>query len=340
VSGIHVPLAWEPIELDPGATVLSVHLIGERWFALGAIDNVAAIWLSDDGLSWTRAAITAASGSPDYYTSPYDVVEIGPALVAIGSWGTPATAPQAWFADWRSLDAGATWVEGRTDEAPAQTIAGLGISLVIVGSEIRDRYVGWAARSDDVGLSWQRVESPAFEWSNPEALVTHGDVLVAVGRGWVDSGSPHHAAAWRSADGGATWQRADPPPGASQMFDVIAVGEALVAVGNASTADGSDTPMAWLSTDGATWSATPMGGSGEAVAVAAVGSSLVAVGNATFDGPPRVWVVNAGESWQEAGDVPDDLVATGMASDGSVVVLGGLCRNLCEAPLWYAQVGE
>jgi len=254
----------------------------------------AAVWISPDGISWTRVPDDESVLSGDGVQWMWSVTAEGPGLVAVGTdWsGTDAAV-------WTSPD-GISWSRVPDDEAVfggdgEQEMRGVtagGPGLVAVGSDWccgdGDAAV-WASRD---GISWFRVshDEAVFggdgnQWIS--GVTVGGPGLVAVG--WDFSGGDRDAAVWTSPDG-ISWtlipddEAVFGGEGDQGMVSVTGGGPGLVAVG---WDGGIDVMAVWTSPDGISWSRVPddeavFGGEGDQgiYSVTAGGPGLVAVGSA------------------------------------------------------------
>jgi hypothetical protein len=159
------------------------------------VDGSAAVWVSGDGLSWTRVAQDAAAFGSDSAIWIHDVARGGPGLVAVGTewnggWTKEGAYPHA--AVWVSPD-GLDWsrvphddtVFGGTAEAGMLTMWSVDASddlVVAAGYSGRlNRQAIWAS-SD--GTNWDRLDDAgaASTNKNPLSSVTvAGDRVVLAG---------------------------------------------------------------------------------------------------------------------------------------------------------------
>ncbi len=203
-------------------------------------------------------------------------------------------------------------------------------------------------RSGD-GLTWRRLPASAA-FIGPGSLsidsissVTAGSasLLVAVGAANNGDMSAFDAAAWTSADGGVTWQRATVDgAGDAAMYDVTAGPHGYVAVGidghpsGGTQMIGSRGAAVWTSADGSHWSRVPteqdfagayMG------RVVRAGANLVATGADVPHGvggaQPPIWHSIDGLRWTRtasANAVADSIEISATVWTGSAfLVVGG-----------------
>lgn len=328
-----IQLAWAPVRLDAGASIEGVAFVEDRWFALGRVDSVPAIWRSPDGVEWQRAAVESTLAAPEAGAAS-DVFAVNGTLVAIGHWGVPGE--QFAFVAWRSTDGGSTWTESRTNERGIRAATLTETGLLGAGWDYAGTFPfdSWAAISAD-GVAWRRVDSPAFANAQVMDVTALGPRVVAVG----DLGAPHQGAAWYSDDGGETWTAASPPHTEAIPAAVATFGDRLVAVGGIrGSGGGLATPVAWVSDDGANWQQVEMPPTGMPSGLAVTDGHLVAVGVAAGEahvpGTPVAWTSRDGLVWEEIPAYDGQLRSARIAGGPDGVIVGGSCTEECSAPLW------
>ena len=192
-----------------------------------------------------------------------------------------------------------------------------------------------------VGAAIWRTEEAAARWRRVALTTQRGATLTAVamenGRAVAVGESGGAAAAWVSADDGATWQPSAVAAvdGAieSRMLDVIATPGGFIGAGYASVGP-TQRPLFWHSPDGREWTVTVGSGTGRPHGIAAgAAGQFVAVGSGAngLDKPPAAaWISRDGLIWQRAPDsaafadgltlavspVPAGYVAVGRSGDG------------------------
>ena len=233
--------------------------VGSAGFAPGGLDGgvlqVAAVWTSPDGVSWSREL---GDNAPFRGGEMFGVTAGGPGLVAVGTVRGVAAV-------WTSLDE-STWsrvphstaVFGR-GEMFSVTVGGPG--LVAVGQDNDDAAV-WTSPD---GITWSRAphDEAVFggqRFQGMNSVIAAGPGLVAAGSG--DSADDTDAALWASEDG-ITWFRVPRDEavfggqGWQQMLSLTAGGPGLVAVGFDSQGPRDDIPWdPWDGTrdmDGVVW---------------------------------------------------------------------------------------
>jgi len=318
-------------------TILSVTTGGPGLVAVGldggvgpwvsGSDTAAAVWVSPDGLTWSRVAHDETVFGGEHGQVMRTVIAGGPGLVAVG-WdgrGILDDTPAVDAAIWTSVDGytwsrvphedavfGGAWIEGVTVGGPG---------LVAVGGTGGYNTDGDAVVWTSVdGITWSRVphDESVFGGANSyfmSDVTVGGPGLVAVGSGggtgpW-DHGD-NHAAVWTSVDG-IIWSRVpddeallstggNPAP----MLSVTAGGPGLVAVGSDWWTQGLARTPVWTSPDGITWTRVPDDETvrGVMVDVTVGGPGLVAVGCVcAASWSPVVWTSVDGITWTP---LPDD----------------------------------
>ena len=278
-------------------------------------NDYAAVWISVDGITWSRVPHDEAVFGGDGFQRISSVTAGGPGLVAVGYDGTFSGDADA--AVWTSVD-GITWSRVPHDETVfgadgysrmnSVTVGGPG--LVAVGSVENGDDADAAVWTSVDGITWSRVahDEAVFGGAGGQGMnsvTVGGPGLVAAGVGagrmTADEGDVDWqvtAAVWTSVDGIA-WSRVPHDEavfggteGGKWMNSVTAAGWGLVAVG--SEKYGDDVPTGpgqahdaavWTSVDGITWSRVPhdvtlFGGLGNQLmhSVTATGAGVVAVG--------------------------------------------------------------
>jgi hypothetical protein len=330
-------------------------------------DGDAAVWVSADGLAWSRVLAGEAvfGGAADQ--AMVMVAAGGPGLVGVGydfSGGdgeaTVWTSPDG--LTWSRVPADEAVFGGTGDQVMAALAAG-GPGLVAAGYDSsggdRDAAV-WVSPD---GLAWDRV--PGNEgvfgggadqtiWS----VTAGGPGLVAAG--YDSSGGDRDAAVWVSPDGLA-WDRVPGNEGVfgggadQTIWSVTAGGPGLVAVGD-DVSGGDGDAAVWTSPDGLAWSRVPADGAvfgGVAdqslQAVASGGPGLVAVGFdfAGGDQDGAVWSSADGLVWSRAsveeavlGGTNNQFMRRVMAGGPGLVVVGAdSSGGDRDGAVWYWRSG-
>jgi len=236
-------------------------LVAAGWEGLGE-DSDAAVWVSADGLAWSRVGHDEAPFGGPGIQEIDGVVVIDGLVVAVGSDESGADGSAA---VWTSPD-GLTWSRVPHDEAifggPGNqvmlAVAAGGPGLVAVGLEwSADRAIAAVWTSPD-GLAWSRVPHDEAVFGAAESQVMEGVVVAGGGLvafGWQTMEEEMDAAVWVSTDGVA-WSRsallsaALGGPDDQMMLHAIEAGPGLVVVGEQHGSGVSD---------GVVWVATPAG---------------------------------------------------------------------------------
>jgi hypothetical protein len=236
----------------------------------------AAVWISDDGLSWSRITDqqTALGGPNDERL--WAVTSGGPGLVAVGYERPAEVYDESLAAVWVSPD-GRSWSRisddtGAFSVAEGQMMSDVtagGPGLVAVGSVETTASAVWTSPD---GLVWNAVQDPEA-LSEPGAppmgrVATGGPGLIATGAmcssGPDDEPCTWTGGVWTSPDG-TDWTRrtADEVGGeAPMMNDLVTVGSSVIAVGSAPPESGQavgfrSVGAAWTSSDGIAWQRVP-----------------------------------------------------------------------------------
>lgn len=198
-------------------------------------DCRGVVWRSEDGLNWTRVM-------EDVRDSAFESIErVDDRFLAVGGMGVGLNLQSQGneaVRVWSSFD-GITWTDvspdpsvfdaDRPDHAAreyAQAVTAVDGGFVVVGSRL-DVPEGAIWFSADA-TTWMRVPThDLFDHATINGIAASDDQVIAVGA----VGST--AAAWRSDDGGRTWERMDIDPaltGDDSRFLAVAIrGDAAVA---------------------------------------------------------------------------------------------------------------
>ena len=306
----------------------------------------AAVWVSNDGLTWERIRGQTESLGGGSRVVMYAVTRGGPGLVAVG-----ADADQGRPVAWTSVD-GHTWHRAAVDDLDAagkgicemRSVVSGGPSLVAVGyDETRRAAAVWTSTT---GETWERIahDESVFGGDGQQLMsevICGGPGLVAVGR---ERASRQTGLIWVSNDG-RTWTRLD-RHGSDVRHDLLramrkrevravtAFGTSLVAVGRH-----VDGPAVWISEDGTIWSRVSLPHqAGCMTSVAVVASQLIAVGFRSSR--PSVWSSPDGLSWSRSEydeQVFDEGVMHSVATTEQGVVAVGKRRD--HPAVWRFYVG-
>ena len=221
-------------------------------------DPDAAVWISADGLAWTRVPHDEVilGGGGDQWM--YVVVAGGPGLVGVGTDGSGGD----WDAAvWTSTD-GITWTRvphdeavfgGNDDQEMWDAWAG-GPGLVAVGRDYSGGDSDAAVWISPDGLAWSRAPHDEVVFGgvgrqHMAAIVATGSNLVVVGLDETAEGDAD-AVVWVSPDG-LTWSRVPHDEvvfggdGGQEMEGVVLLGQTLVVVGSEKTGDDYDAAV-WV----------------------------------------------------------------------------------------------
>ena len=314
ISWIRAPADERVLGGEGTQSMASVTVAGLGLVAVGSIglrgDFDAAVWISGDGMRWSRVPPDEAALGGAGFQSMASVTEGGPGAVAVGS---EVTRNDEVAAVWTSAD-GFVWTRVPTDEALGgdgfQSMASVtvgGPGLVAVGYERLGGDLDAAVWTSLDGLTWQRVFHDEAVlggegFQSMASVTVGGPGLVAVGFERLDRSE--RAAAWTSEDG-LIWARVPHNEtelggmGRQEMRSVAATDQGLVAVGYERLGGDLDA-VVWTSGHGDSWTRVPhdeavLGGTGLAsmAAITIGGPGLVAVGAeySRGDRDSAVWVV-------------------------------------------------
>jgi hypothetical protein len=229
----------------------SVMFSDDRFWATANSDAGPEIWSTPDGLSWKLEA-----GPPILGPGTASAIRITPAgLVTFGSAEAPPAADGSYTSDavtWIN-DGKAGWRRAPDQAALRQTriadVSSLDGHLFAVGTN--DLAGGGLAWESDDGLTWARLDDPAFaiDCAIPDRLIATPNGLVAVGaKGCGEA----EFRAWTSPDGSSWAIVSDSQPGLQggelqvQGWLVRSDGS-LLAVGYGSVSQVFHiAPMAWV----------------------------------------------------------------------------------------------
>jgi hypothetical protein len=222
----------------------------------GQVGQLSFLFSGDAGRTWRLAPVQGAGGALQPGQAP--------TLLAGGAAGWVAISPGATFT---STD-GHAWVTGPAlPSQPGDTVTTLvtaGKGFLAAGQNVPGGNpaaatpVVWLSAT---GTSWQRTGAPQFSLPVPAGArvlaITHAAAngAVVVLSGTVQSRAGKASAAWRSANGGASWAAVTIPQatGASATIAGVApLRNGFVAVRPASVG-GVAGALVYTSKDGATW---------------------------------------------------------------------------------------
>jgi hypothetical protein len=265
-------LTWSRVPHDeavfggPGEQAMSEVVVGGPGLVAVGSDGdyssgteVAAVWTSVDGLSWSRVPHDEAVFGGAINQTMSSVTVAGPGLVAVGrdgdlpGWDDPP-ADTAAAAVWTSVD-GLSWSRVPHDEALFGGAALTSMTSVTAGGP-GVVALGWGPRPkyapDEVVIVWTSPDGLTWSRVPQNEALPSGISVTATSRGLVAVGEAGIAAIWTSPDG-FSWSRAPHDeavfgePGTynyrNNMNSVIAVGPGVVAVGEGPRGTG---PAVWV----------------------------------------------------------------------------------------------
>lgn len=329
-----------PFAIDAAAGITTI--VGRVEDGQGGVEDRPAFATSRDGKTWTRGLTDGGSTTGVAVA----VTQFGTAMIAVGidrcrayvseSVGDMASASGCQAAIWRSTD-GATWTRAAGDQFEAAALTSVidFDGLAIAGGTRGDRAVVFTS-SD--GLSWEALaDSPAFDRAVIVNLASRSGQVVAVGYkfGATAAGAVSSIpVAWSSTNGKSWSEPVVLPASRDGLASAVAAGPAgFVAVGFASLlVEGyvrGRQRLAWASSDGLGWAATPVEGSsadGYLRGVRGNGSASLAIG----------WV-SSGTSFLEGSRDASGWYVQSLPSDLSGML--GEARSIAWSGTRYLIVG-
>lgn len=312
-------IRWERADGSPelggtGAQAMNAIAAGpERMVAVGTegtgSDTNAAVWISQDGLEWTRIPSTGAVFGDESQQAMYHVTAFGDGFIAVGMERTAEEIRgAAWVSrngiSWQRVDHSEAVFGGANRYVTLDHVIPVGESLLVAGSvqlpdsEDIDTAIWF---SHDGGATWTEITNSASALGDPGAPRYQIVSAIAQGPGgFIMAGTEQNifgtsaeeyinGIIWRSTDG-LNWERIfDHKPDFQQqtMLDVASGDLGFAAVGYEISGDATQA-AAWFSVDGLNWEQVPhfesvFGGNGvqRMNAVAQAGPGLVAVGYTT-----------------------------------------------------------
>jgi hypothetical protein len=322
-------ISWSEHAFDGQVNAVAVD--GARLVAVGATAEgsdawTSAAWTSPDGVTWEQHAVPQSSVVDDYTgtnaggESMGPLARLGDTLFSFGSFSAydgDVVQPVGWRSadgtEWESIESENTFfVQGG---GVHDLVAGDPGLLALTRGPVVE-YGGemwlWTAETSWVQTTPTNASEPGTSaadildavWSD---AVWADEKFVAVGvAASLDPANPSTwrpwASSWVSTDG-RIWQSAPPSEDreASMMNAVSPLpGGGFVAVGcnRCAIQEGLETPAAWTSLDGLTWTpvALPADFEGAPYGVIQVGSGLLAIGAAPNG--TATWTSADGMSWQ------------------------------------------
>ena len=251
-----------------------VHADG-RFVALATSDTLDSVSLtSTDGSRWSAGTTATHEGTTVYFKSGAFDPATG-RYVALAGFNDPPLALDAYPVVMSSVD-GLDWTsQGLVNDIPLVRLARAGD--IVFG--LPNAGGGMYARSG--ASTWSAIAPVSPVW-RLSSILADGDVVIAAGTGAGDTKHGSTAALIASFDGGGTWSKVLTVEGSVEGggFAGLAAGAShKVAVGTANhSVTGAFVPVAYFSTDGATWTSADL----SAVDADVSGLYGVAYGNGVF----------------------------------------------------------
>lgn len=241
----HVPTAavgrWAQSDIDPGATVLDVAYLGGSTFAVGSLDDQAAVWTTAFGQQWRPLPGVEAPGAVESAISR-TVVWKG-AVYGYGRLDADAAVWQGSADGWELID-----TTPRFGAAALIDVASNGNDLLAIAHPDGGREI-WASHD---AVHWTAIDQPNLsDPEHPTALAGRDGWFYAAG---ADCRGVACAPAISRSRDGIAWQQLDlPATGAGSLFDITATGNGLIAVGTVLGEDDAPRPLVLQSADGVSW---------------------------------------------------------------------------------------
>ncbi len=236
----------------------AVLAVGNGFIAVGweevGEEARAAVWTSPNGRSWSRVPHDEQIfGGMEYLANLQDILEVGGALLAVGTIEVPGDQQDLDTGIWASNDGGLSWARitnsdqelGDRDTVRYQLVSGvvywdnlfiMGASEQNVPGSLSGEYNNGVIYSSADGISWQRIYDHKPDQRQQTLLDVAASEFGFWAVGYEVLGEQSHAAVWFSPDG-RTWsqvQHSENTFGGSglQRINAIATaGPGLVAVG-------------------------------------------------------------------------------------------------------------
>jgi hypothetical protein len=246
---------WRSIAIAPEGQVSDlISTPNGGLLAVGIAGLNGAVWLSDDGESWSAVSDLPPIGA-DIAKSLRGVMRHTNRYFA---WGFQGGQGSEFYQSviWRSVD-GTQWDEVAVLQGFVIALVPGGPGFVAVGSRAGLDYLNGAlAWSSSDGIVW--TESPDVPGPDLAAMIDvapFADGFVAVGAARNEQ-EPDQGVTWRSEDG-ISWEQfpLDPALVDRGLYDVVVAGAHLMATGSISVdpSSGLRRPAIWVSDDGSSW---------------------------------------------------------------------------------------
>jgi len=288
----------------------------------------AAVWVSSDGVDWTRVGADSVFRE-SAAQAMFAVIVGGPGFVAVGTAERRhLDQPAVWLSQdgysWDPVDDSSGAFDTHSFSQMRDVVVG-GPGLVAVGHSGSPDLFDAAVWVSPDGTAWTRVTDDSFAGDSDEFMLAIAALddgrLVAVG----NDGTNRVPSVWTSSDG-VSWQQIDEfgtVDEGSEMTAVAVWDGGLVAVGPDESGDDLDAAV-WVSPDGNVWDRvedTALGGPGDQVmsGVAEIDGEIIAVGYERLtDRDAVVWRSSDGLTWTRSPE--GSLATTGFQEMFSITV--------------------
>jgi hypothetical protein len=224
--------------------------------------NQVRVWTSEDTSEWETTDVSVHDGADASLAAS---VTNGRATALVGSTWTadggvrPFVLSSQDRTSWQDVAPPEQAVERGID--PHEAVMNADGAVIVVGADRDNRPVAMRVSRDGGG---EVVDLPApegdVELDDFAGLAVDDDVAVALAE-VAQAGAATHPVAYRSTDGGQTWQLRDAPAGdGAGIGGVVGIDDGFVATGWVTAGDGSRDPAAWFSSDGRRWTAEEVPG--------------------------------------------------------------------------------
>jgi hypothetical protein len=191
--------------------MLSVTRGPAGFVAVGVDGDRAAVWMSEDGLTWRRVSPDQAAFVGEGNLGMSDVVAVESGYVAVGTEsivteGDAERRAVAWVSpngtDWIRVAHDPAVFGDYSEDLVMSAVAAGPEGIVAVGSSGRDAEMRGAVWSSSDGTAWSRVpDGPVFSGRNGAWI---GDVM-ATGEGFIAVGAEMDDTDWMYGGYAAVW---------------------------------------------------------------------------------------------------------------------------------------
>lgn len=333
-----------------GSTIVAVGSQAGQW-----VPRAQFFVSADSGRSWQLATVRGPGGAvPSPAALPLLVAGGAPLPAGRGGWLALGTG-----AAWTSPD-GKTWTlaagAGITPLQASDRVLALARTAsgflavgenVPGGNQASSSPVAWTSAN---GLNWQRLPADRLHLAAPGGHVlqltrvsAHGSHVIVEGAVASTRGSGKHRTTslsdglWLSVNAGSSWVPAHVPVGSgavSHIDGVAATGSGFVAIRPGSTKQTGSDAVAYVSSDGSSWSraATITAAKTDHLQVTGVGGSDqgAVVSGQLASGARVAYVSTNGTSWRRAaglGSSAQSLAGVTVTAGGTVVAAGTTVRS-------------